>query len=86
MRTRILTINCLVKWFLPFYLFTFLPLYSQVGTWQNHLAYHDVQNICEAGQQLFVLASNDIYQYNKNDQSITPNDSSQSIKTRTSIS
>lgn len=48
--------------------------YSQVGTWQNYLAYHDVQNICEAGQQLFVLASNDIYQYNKNDQSITTYD------------
>ena len=51
-------------------LFTF----SQVGTWQNHLAYHDVQNICEAGHQLFVLASNDIYLYNKNDQSITTYD------------
>ena len=48
-------------------LFTF----SQVGTWQNYLAYHDIQNICEAGHQLFVLASNDIYLYNKNDQSIT---------------
>ena len=74
MRTRILTISCLVKWFLPFYLFTFLPLHPQVGTWQNYLAYHDVQNICEAGHQLFVLASNDIYQYNKNDQSITTYD------------
>ena len=51
-------------------LFTF----SQVGTWQNYLAYHDVQNICEAGHQLFVLASNDIYLYNKNDQSITTYD------------
>ena len=47
---------------------------AQVGTWQNYLAYHDVQNICEAGHQLFVLASNDIYQYNKNDQSITTYD------------
>ena len=74
MRTRILTINCLVKWFLPFYLFTFLPLNAQVGTWKNHLAYHDVQNICEADHQLFVLASNDIYLYNKNDQSITTYD------------
>ena len=48
--------------------------HAQVGTWQNHLAYHDVQNICEAGHQLFVLASNDIYLYNKNDQSITTYD------------
>ena len=47
---------------------------AQVGTWQNYLAYYNVQNICEAGQQLFVLASNDIYQYNKNDQSITTYD------------
>ena len=49
------------------------PLFTisaQTGSWQNHLAYHDVQNICEAGNNLFVLASNDLYQYNKNDQSI----------------
>ena len=59
---------------LPFYLFTFLPLTAQVGTWQNYLAYYEVQNICEAGHHLFVLASNDIYQYNKNDQSITTYD------------
>ena len=44
--------------------------YTQVGTWKNHLAYHDVQSICKAGDELFVLASNDIYQYNLNDQSI----------------
>jgi streptogramin lyase len=51
-------------------LFTF----SQVGSWQNHLAYSEVQNICEAGNDLFVLASNDLYQYNQNDQSITTYD------------
>ena len=56
---------------LPFY---FLPLHAQVGTWQNHLAYHDIQNICAADQYLFVLASNDLYQYNQNDQSITTYD------------
>ena len=39
--------------------------------WQNHLAYYEPQNICEAGNTLFVLASNDLYLYNKNDQSIT---------------
>jgi hypothetical protein len=43
---------------------------SQVGTWKNHLAYHDVQNICAADHYLFVLASNGLYQYNQNDQSI----------------
>ena len=59
---------------LPFYLFTFLPLYSQVGTWRNHLAYAEVQNICAADHDLFVLASNDLYQYNQNDQSIVTYD------------
>ena len=47
---------------------------AQVGTWKNHLAYHDVQNICKANNNLFVLASNDLYQYNLNDQSITTYD------------
>ena len=64
----------LIKWLLPFYFFTFLPLYAQVGTWKNYLAYHEVQNICEASHYLFVLASNDLYQYNQNDKSITTYD------------
>ena len=51
-------------------LFTF----SQVGTWQNYLAYHQVQSICKANNNLFVLASNGLYQYNLNDQSITTYD------------
>ena len=59
---------------LPFYLFTFLSLNAQIGTWQNHLAYRDIQSICKAGDDLFVLASNDLYQYNLNDQSITTYD------------
>ena len=58
-------------------LFTFhlsLLIFSQVGTWRNYLAYHQVQSICKAGDELFVLASNDLYQYNMNDQSITTYD------------
>ena len=58
-------------------LFTFhysLFNFSQVGTWSNYLAYHQVQSICKAGNELFVLASNDLYQYNLNDQSITTYD------------
>ncbi len=47
---------------------------AQIGTWKNHLAYHDIQQIKEAGNYLFVLASNDLYQYNKNDQSIVTYD------------
>ena len=39
---------------------------AQVGTWRNYLAYHDVQSICKANDNLFVLASNDLYQYNLN--------------------
>ena len=65
----------LVKWFLPFYLLTFLPLHAQVGTWENYLAYHELQNICAASNnQLFVLASNSLYQYNQNDESINTYD------------
>lgn len=47
---------------------------AQIGTWKNYLAYHDVQSICKANDNLFVLASNDLYQYNLNDQSITTYD------------
>lgn len=48
---------------------------AQIGTWKNYLAYHDVQQIQAAGNdQLFVLASNSLYQYNKNDQSIVTYD------------
>jgi hypothetical protein len=61
MKVNNYTIRRLVKWFLPFYLFSFLPLHAQVGTWQNHLAYHELQNICAASNnQLFVLASNSL--------------------------
>lgn len=47
---------------------------AQVGTWRNYLAYYNVENICAADQYLFVLASNSLYQYNQNDQSITTYD------------
>ena len=46
----------------------------QIGTWRNYLAYHDVQEIQSAGDDIFVLASNGLYQYNKNDQSIVTYD------------
>ncbi len=47
---------------------------AQIGTWKNYLAYHDIQQIQSAGDYLFVLASNNLYQYNKNDQSIVTYD------------
>ena len=68
---RILLLLLIVS---PFHLFTFSPLYAQVGTWRHYLAYHEVQDICEADHYLFVLASNGLYQYNLNDQSITTYD------------
>ena len=61
----------LVGVILLFHLFTFSPLQAQVGTWKHYLAYHEVQDICATGDYLFVLASNGLYQYNLNDQSIT---------------
>lgn len=43
---------------------------AQIGTWHNYLAYTNVQQIQAAGDDIFVMASNSLYQYNKNDQSI----------------
>ena len=43
---------------------------AQIGTWKAYMAYYEVQQIQKAGDDLFVLASNDLYQYNLNDQSI----------------
>ena len=59
---------------LPFYLFTFLPLTAQVGTWKNYLSYYEIQQIQAAGDDIFVRASNSLYQYNQKDQSITTYD------------
>lgn len=76
--------KCCIKWLkqakvravvlLPFWFLAVLPLDAQIGTWRNHLAYYDVQNICAADHYLFVLASNGLYQYNQNDRSITTYD------------
>jgi len=41
-----------------------------VGTWKSYLAYSDVQWVEEGSNKLYVLASNSLYTYNKNDQSI----------------
>jgi len=59
--------------FFIFY-FLFSPIRAQIGTWHNHLAYYDIQQIQAAGDDIFVLASNGLYQYNKNDQSIVTYD------------
>jgi hypothetical protein len=44
---------------------------AQIGTWKTYMAYHNIQQIQAAGDDIFVLASNDVYMYNKNDRSIT---------------
>ena len=41
-----------------------------IGTWKNYMAYSDVQWVEQGGNKLYVLASNSLYTYNKNDQSI----------------
>ena len=50
------------------------PVRAQVGTWRNYLSYHEPQQIVKAGNGLFVRASNDLYQYNLTDHSITTYD------------
>ncbi len=62
------------KVILAFLLFISQLCYAQIGTWHNYLAYYDIQQIQEASDNLFVLASNGLYQYNKNDQSIVTYD------------
>lgn len=43
---------------------------AAIGDWKAYMAYHDVQEIEQAGNFVFVQASNGLYVYNKNDQSI----------------
>ena len=41
-----------------------------IGTWKAYMAYHDVQQIEQAGNKLYVLASDNLYDYNTTDNSI----------------
>lgn len=43
---------------------------AAIGDWKAYMAYHEVQEIEQAGNLIFVQASNNLYVYNKNDQSI----------------
>ena len=58
--------------FISFLMFqvTSIPTFAAIGDWKAYLAYHDVQEIEQAGNLLFIKASNDLYVYNQNDQSI----------------
>ena len=65
-----------LKGFLLISLFALLPLSvsAQIGTWRNYLSYSEVQDIYAADGELYVQASNSLYTYNTNDQSITTYD------------
>ena len=60
----------LVVLFTIHYLLFTSPARAQIGSWQAYMAYHEIQQIQSAGDDLFVLASNDLYQYHLTDQSI----------------
>lgn len=47
---------------------------AQIGTWQAYMSYYDIQQIVKVDNELFVRASNSLYRYNMNDQSITTYD------------
>jgi len=52
----------------------FSPVRAQVGTWKAYMSYYEPQQIVRVGYDLFVRASNNLYQYNLTDQSITTYD------------
>ena len=44
---------------------------ATIGTWKAFMAYHDIKEVADAGNnKIFVLATNSLYLYNKNDGSI----------------
>lgn len=43
---------------------------AAIGNWKAYMAYSEVQEIEQAGNLIFVQASNNLYVYNQNDQSI----------------
>ena len=44
--------------------------FAAIGDWKAYMAYSEVQEIEQAGNLIFVQASNNLYVYNQNDQSI----------------
>ena len=43
---------------------------ANIGTWKTYMAYHDVKEIEKVGNMLYILASDNLYTYNQNDNSI----------------
>ena len=57
---------------LSFIISLVLPVIAQMGSWRAYMSYYEPQQIVKAGSHdLFVRASNSLYQYNLNDHSIT---------------
>ncbi len=52
-------------------LFDLVTIHAQgIGTWKNYMAYSEITDIQKAGNTLYILASNSLYSYNTQDQSI----------------
>lgn len=56
------------------YQLSFSPVRAQIGSWRTYMSYAEPQQIVKADDNLFVRASNSLYQYNLTDQSITTYD------------
>lgn len=56
---------------LPIFLLSFIPLFSNpIATWKTYLSFEEIQDIQPAGKLIYVLASNNLYSYNVNDNSL----------------
>lgn len=67
--------RCLSFLIFSFSHFLFFHAVAQTGTWNAYISYYEPQQIVKAGNHtLFVRASNGLYSYNLNDQSITTYD------------
>ena len=53
---------------------SFVEALAQTGSWHAYLSYYEPQQIVKGGNLLYVRASNGLYSYNLNDQSITTYD------------
>lgn len=66
---------CLSLLMFSFSQFPIFQAAAQTGTWKAYISYYEPQQIIKAGSHtLFVRASNGLYSYNLNDQSITTYD------------
>ena len=43
---------------------------GNTGTWNAYMAYHDIKDVEKAGKMLYILASDNLYSYNTNDNSV----------------